>query len=187
MIAWRQEPPCPAPALLPPDNLFESSGQEVKSMQFNEPDFDGLCWHDCHIWGMSFRCGDPAKDDWTSELAMDIDFICEWRCADENARFRVAPALLTFHGVQSLAIDVRWEESCLAYPLSIAQIARETTSVSALVFGERNWRWQIDLNWPEQGKIMFSAFGFSQLLRSEPVATDEQFLDFAQRRKLLGD
>lgn len=156
-------------------------------MRFTEADFEGLCWHDCHIWALSFRCGDPAEGDWTSELDLDIDFICEWRCADEGARFRVAPALLTFHGMQSLAINVRWEESCLACPLSIAQIARQPTDVPALVAGKDNWRWQIDLNWPERGQIAFSAFGFTQVLRCEPIATHEQFLNHAQRRKVIGD
>lgn len=153
-------------------------------MRFTEAEFDGLCWHDCHIWGLSFRSGDPASGDWTSELALDIDYICEWCCADEHARFRVAPALLTFHGVASLIIDVRWEDDCLAYPLSIAQISRQPRDAPTLVMGQSDWCWQIDLNWPEGGKIAFSAAGFTQSLRCEPIATDQQYLDYAQRRVL---
>ncbi|MGH7135079.1 MAG: hypothetical protein ACREHD_05020, partial [Pirellulales bacterium] len=48
--------------------------------QFSELDFDRLCGHDCHIWGIGFRIDDRAEGDWISERVLDIDFICEWCC-----------------------------------------------------------------------------------------------------------
>jgi hypothetical protein len=35
-------------------------------MIYPEADLDRLCWHDCHIWGIELRAGDPDDGDWTS-------------------------------------------------------------------------------------------------------------------------
>ena len=32
-------------------------------------------WHDNLVYGISFDIGDPARQDWRSELRLDIDFI----------------------------------------------------------------------------------------------------------------
>jgi hypothetical protein len=40
---------------------------------FTEADFDRLSWHDCQIWAVELRVGDPGTEDWTSDLALDID------------------------------------------------------------------------------------------------------------------
>jgi hypothetical protein len=150
-----------------------------------EEDFDRLCWHDCHIWGMSFRAGEPELNDWTSDFVLDIDFICEWCCTNPNGRFRVSPAFLAFHGVQSPQITINWGESSLAHPLSMEEICREGIAQSSLAPGKTNYLWQIKLNWPEGGMIKFSAFGFTQTLRTEPVLNDEQFLSLKARTTLL--
>lgn len=42
-------------------------------MRHTETDFDRLSWHDCHLWGLELRAGDPDAGDWTSDLALDID------------------------------------------------------------------------------------------------------------------
>ena len=39
-----------------------------------EADFDRLSWHDCHIWGFELRPGNPDDGDWSSDLALDIDW-----------------------------------------------------------------------------------------------------------------
>lgn len=49
-------------------------------MSYTEADFDVLSWHDCHVWAVEFRAGDPDEGDWTSDLALDIDFIVECCC-----------------------------------------------------------------------------------------------------------
>ena len=43
-------------------------------MIYTEADFDRLSWHDCHIWGIELRAGDADDGDWTSDLALDIDW-----------------------------------------------------------------------------------------------------------------
>ena len=76
-------------------------------MIYTEADFDRLSWHDCHIWGIELRAGDPDDGDWTSDLVLDIDFIVEWICGTGGGgQFRVAPATLVFHGVTDPKIDI---------------------------------------------------------------------------------
>ncbi len=48
------------------------------TMVYTESGFDQLSWHDCHIWGLELRAGDPDEGDWTSDLVLHIDFIVEW-------------------------------------------------------------------------------------------------------------
>lgn len=51
-------------------------------MIHTDADFERLSWHDCHMWGVELRPGDPDEGDWTSDLALDIDFIVEWICGE---------------------------------------------------------------------------------------------------------
>lgn len=109
-------------------------------------DFDQRCWHDCRIWGIEFRAGDPEQDDWTSDLRLDIDYICQWLCDSGPCRFLVAPAFLVFHDVVNLmiAIERRDPEGGLVptHPLAATNNVR-----SATVQSEHGWK--IKLNDPE--------------------------------------
>ncbi|HQU42358.1 MAG TPA: hypothetical protein PK867_06075 [Pirellulales bacterium] len=149
-----------------------------------ERDFDRVCWHDCHIWGLSFHTGEPQNDDWTSELVFDIDFICEWCCNNDSGRFSVAPAFLVFHGVEAAEISIHWGAGQI-YPLSIAEISRDQTGQYSLPSGKTNYRWEIKLNWPQGGRIAFHSFGFTQTLRTEPALIDEQCFSLKARTVLL--
>ena len=51
-----------------------SSGAMRRAMTYTEADFDRLSWHDCHIWGVGLRVGEPDEGDWTSDLVLDLDF-----------------------------------------------------------------------------------------------------------------
>jgi hypothetical protein len=174
-----------APASLPERTAARYYSTRMIRVQFTEVDVDRLCWHDCHIWGISFRGGSPERGDWTSELVLDIDFICEWCCTEEKGRFKVAPALLVFHGVQALAVAVNWEQGSLVCPLSIAEISRQLIGPCSLSPSKENSSWRIRLNWPEGGEIRFTAFGFTQTLRASPVLIEEQFLSWDVRNDLL--
>ena len=74
--------------------------------------FDRLSWHDNYVYGIHFAIGDIERGDWRSDLVLDIDHIVEWVCgAGQAARFRVAPATLTFHHVTDLRLAVDWGDS----------------------------------------------------------------------------
>jgi hypothetical protein len=156
-------------------------------MTHTQVDFDRLSWHDCHIWGIELRAGDPNEDDWTSDLALDIDFITEWICGvSQQAQFRVAPATLVFHGVTDPRIDIDWGHSgfqTALHPASIAAIERELVRDQKVHLDRPYYRWWIGLNWPDKSEVTFGAVGFTQTLRAEPIVTDKQCLSLKERNR----
>ncbi len=161
---------------------------DLKTMTHTEVDFDRLSWHDCHIWGIELRPGDPDAGDWTSDLALDMDFIVEWICGvGGNTQFLVAPASLVFHGVTDAKIDIDWGSAALqvaVHPASIGSIERERIQDQRVYLDRPYYRWRICLNWPEGGEIAFGAVGFTQTLRAQPVVTDKQCLSLRERARL---
>ncbi len=145
-----------------------------------------MSWHDCHIRGLEFRVGAAEEDDWTSDLALEIDFIVEWICgAAGGAQFRVAPATLVFHGVTDLDIHADWGDSGFRVALqeaSIDRIERVAVRDQKVYLDRPYYQWSIVLNWPKSGVISFGAYGFMQTLRGEPILTDQQRLRPSQRR-----
>lgn len=152
-----------------------------------ESDFDDLSWHDCHIWALELRAGDPEQGDWTSDLALDIDFIVDWVCGtDGGGQFRVAPATLVFRGVTDLRVAVDWGASnfqVALHPASIDGITREQIHDSKVYLDRTYYRWKIGLNWPAGGEITFGASGFTQTLRADPVLTERQHLTLRERTR----
>src|SRR5688500_7428649 len=119
--------------------------------------FETLSWHDCHIWRIEFRTGDPAENAWTSRLALRIDYIVEWLCsADRTFTFRLAPALLVFHDVSAPRIAVDWATNGESAPIQdvvIDRIERELDESAGLAVPY--YRWTIQMNWPAGGTITF--------------------------------
>lgn len=98
-----------------------------------EADFEQMSWHDCHVWRIEFRVGEPDEDDWTSDLVLGLDFITQWLCGDDrNCSFKIAPANLVFHGVTDPQIAIRWGDSgfqTAIHHACIDQITREAVRV----------------------------------------------------------
>jgi hypothetical protein len=155
-----------------------------------DAEFERLSWHDCHIWGLALRVGDPEDGDWTSDLLLDIDFIVEWVCGlDGGGQFRVAPATLAFHGVTDPRISIDWDDrgqQVALHAMSIDGIERERVREQRVYLDRPYYRWRIRLNWPAGGEIAFGAVGFTQTLRAEPLLTDRQHLSTRQREHLAG-
>jgi hypothetical protein len=155
---------------------------------FTDEDFDALSWHDCHVHGIELRTGHWGDGDWTSELALDIDFIVGGSCAiGREVVVLVAPATLVFHDATALRIGITWAPRGSGRPLepaSISHIERHPPD-GAQASGKKAYEWTIAFNWPDGGVIEFGATRFSQQLRSEPVdAGSAQHLSTAQRRDL---
>ncbi len=161
----------------------------MEASDVTDSDFESLSWHDCHMWGLSIGAGDPDAGDWTSDLALDLDFIVEWICGiDQTFQFRVAPATLTFHGVTDLGIGVSWGDGALQaaiHPISIDRIGREAVEQQKVFLDRPYYRWKIQSNWPAAGEIVFGAVGFTQRLRAEPVLSARQHLSRHERRGVL--
>lgn len=147
-------------------------------MKYRTSDFGNLSWHDCHIWGIQLRIGDPEQNDWTSDLDLDIDFILEWICGtDGQCQFRVAPANLVFHDVTDLSITIDWGRSGFQvsiHPVSIEAIERSLIDEQKICLDRPYYRWSIKLNWPEGGLLQFGATGFTQSLRAAPILRQQQ-------------
>jgi hypothetical protein len=153
-----------------------------------DAEFEHLSWHDCHIWGLEFRAGEPDEKDWTSGLVIRLDFIVEWLCGIAGgADFRVAPAELIFHGVTDPWISIAWGSGFQAalHPGSIDRIEREPIQNQKVFLDRPYYRWRIALNWPAGGEIGLGAVGFTQTLLAEPTLTSRQHLTLSERSRVL--
>jgi hypothetical protein len=148
------------------------------------PDFDAMSWHDNIVYGLQFHVGDASQGDWLHDLSFDIDYIVEWvrdgePSGEQRARFRVAPATLTFHDVTDLRIGVDFGDSDSRNAinnLSIANVTRQAVDDTQRFPDRDYYRYRIELSLPQGGEIAFGARGFTQVLRAEPVLLDEQWL-----------
>lgn len=148
-------------------------------------DFDRVSWHDNAVYGLRLEIGDPERDDWRSNLVLDLDHIVEWVCGiGRSAQFRVAPATLTFHDITDLQVAVDCGDTggqVALYALSIDAITRERLVDQKICFDRPYYRWRIALNWPQGGEIRFGASDFTLELRAEPVLQDQQQLSPVER------
>ena len=131
-----------------------------------------MSWHDNHVHGLAIEEGAHGL----GELRLDLDHIVEWlACADGKCSFRLAPALLTFHGVSDLVVSLDYAgPSAALTPFSIHEVRR-----TLLPHGR--YAWEIELNWPK-GRIAFNADGFAQVLHGNAVESERQYLSAAERR-----
>ena len=128
--------------------------------------------------GIHIRNPDEGHD---FDFVLDIDHILEWIKIDTHYEFMVAPATLTFHGVDKLAIDIG-----LAYKedLIINESERtETTTQQERKAGLRKFCWQINMQSlaGRENRICFEAQGFTQKLTKEPVGPTGQSLEDEER------
>ena len=160
-------------------------------MVHTEADFERLSWHDCHIWSLELRVGDPDEGDWTSDLALGIDWIEEWICrTDGGGEFRVAPAELVFHGVTDPSVALAWHPEgpqAALHLVSIDRIEREPQADQRVFLDRPYWRWRVRANWPRDGEIAFGAVGFTQTPLGEPLLLEgRQHLTRSERARSLG-
>jgi len=150
-------------------------------------DFERLSWHDDTLYGLRLEIGDPERNDWRSDLVLDVDHIVEWvrgGDGDGGCRFRVAPATLTFHHATDLKVAVDCGDTggqVALHALSIDAVTRERIVDQKICFDRMYYRWRIALNWPRGGEICFGASDFTLDLRAEPILQDQQQLSALDR------
>lgn len=151
-------------------------------------DAESCTWHDDTFYGLRLDIGDPQRNDWRSDLMLDLDHIVDWvRGSDGGCRFRVAPATLTFHHVTDLQVAVDCGDTggqVALHALSIDGITRERIVDQKICFDRPYFRWRIAFNWPQGGEIRFGASDFTLDLRAEPVLLDQQQLSPLDRKPL---
>ena len=146
-------------------------------MQWTDASFDAMSWHDNHVHGIQVGVDNP--DHGTGTLTLDLDHILEWippSAPGEAFRFRIAPALLTFHEISSLRIEIDWAGAGMT-PFSIGEIARRKLEYG---IGFTSWAWTIEVNWPK-GRITFDGPRFTQRLAGPLIDSNEQWLTGKQR------
>jgi len=147
-------------------------------MNWTEADYDELSWHDNHVHGIAIREGEHG----TGELILDLDYIVEWIKDGNKFKFKIAPALLTFHRISDLIISLNYvNPSAAITPFSLSDISREK---HVFANGYSSFRWSMGINWPE-GTVSFIADGFKQFLRSEPLLVENQHLSTQERENLI--
>jgi hypothetical protein len=153
-------------------------------------DSERVSFHDCHIYRVELRAGDPELQNWTSDLALDIDFIVEWICGPgAKCEFRVAPADLIFHQVTDLRMNIEWSRSGFQnsiHPMSIEAVEQKPVKEQKVCLDRPYYSWTIHLNWPAGGEIAFGAAGFTLTQRAEPILTPRQHLLSSERNPRAG-
>jgi hypothetical protein len=153
---------------------------------FTERDFDRLSWHDNPIYSFAI---DNDVTQWKSDLILDIDHIVEWLCGvGRKAQFRIAAATLKFHHVTDLRVNVDWGNSRMQVAVSemiLDHIERHQVEEQLICLDRPYYLWTLRLNHPRPGgEITFGASGFTQVLRQEPLVSDEQRLMLGDRVRL---
>ena len=145
-----------------------------------DADFERMSWDGCRIWKVEVAAGLVEGQ---ADLVLGLDLVVDALCGfNREARFKLAPAALTFHGVTDLKMAIDCGDSgfrLLVQPLSIAEITRAPTKDPSY------HAWRVRLGWPPDGEITFGASGFDQVLLAEPVIGETNFLTAAQRRQMF--
>lgn len=130
---------------------------------WTEADFVDMGWHDVVLYSMSFPQADYA-------IRFDIDYIFKWHWEREAlSGWDVAPCTLQFNNVSDLRVSLSWQ---MQGDTSIQNITRNNSRPSPN--GKfMLWDYQIEL---DAGDLRFTATGFTQATRRQPIFSTSQFL-----------
>lgn len=143
--------------------------------KWNDADFDGMSWHDNQVHGV--RISNP-RETYDCDLILDLDYLLEWIHRGETFDWLVAPATLTFHGVDNVKFDFQLS---FRDDIQISSIERlDITPAPEREMGLRIWHYTIKLQ-VQNGRLSFDARGFDQGLRRAPRVLNRMKLDEAER------
>jgi hypothetical protein len=134
---------------------------DVKNM-WTDFEFDDLGWHDCRLYSIQFP-------DENFKLSFDIDYIFQWEAVNDEFKFWVSPCDLIFSDVSELKVELNYKNSMLLF---ISEVRRSSSRLSPngkMII----WDYLIEC---DHGKITFSATGFQQNVRYQPVLSESQDL-----------
>lgn len=145
---------------------------------FTISDYEEMGWHDNYIHNFGFR----YKDGHYFNLYFDIDYILKWNNPDPPEKFYsfwIAPSTLEFEQAFDLVIDIDGRGLGLE-PLQISDLFLKDKYEQE----PNRWvyNWYLDL---QNGSIKFSSYGFSQLIREEPILSKNQMLNLNDRNGVL--
>lgn len=146
-------------------------------MRLDDPSF-----HDDSIYGLRLVSAEPERDDWRSELVLDIDHILEWQKQDDGRfRFVVVQADLCFENVSDLKVSFACPGFSLN-PLPILAIERSDKLSKNPNSALEDYEWTIRLADRADGRLTFRASGFRLDQVGTPGEYDEQTIPQHLRR-----
>ncbi len=151
---------------------------------FNEigDDFPGS-FHDDSIYAFRLISPEPDRDDWRSELILDIDHILEWmKGGDGRFRFRLVQADLCFVNVSDLKITFGYPDTSIT-PLPIDRIVRSPEAVITRQNDYQEFQWEIVLNDQMNGTLKFRSTGFRLQETGDRIVSDQQQIPQHLRNK----
>ncbi len=141
-----------------------------------EPSF-----HDDCIYAIRLISPEPDRDDWRSELVLEIDHILKWVKGDGGRyRFVLVQANLCFENVSGLRVSFSFSEFSLI-PLPIDRIERSTEPVKVHGDQYREFSWIIYLNDRAGGLLTFRSTGYHLEKVGKPAEFEEQTIPKHQR------
>lgn len=134
---------------------------------WTDDDFSVMGWHDAQLYSVDFP-------DEFQKIKLDIDYLFKWHWQEGRCMgWDVAPCDIVFHNVSRFRMDVNMGDNV---PVCILDVRRSNErSITKLTL----WDYQIELN---LGMIAFSATGYVQTLRQEPIFSETQNLILRQSK-----
>lgn len=138
-------------------------------------------FHDNLIRGVYFASG---VDDFSSDIHFDIDHILQWvHCSvnEGESLFSVSRALLKFHGVSDLKLDISWGDTHYSQysgcrsGVYIISIKKEKVESPLALEGGCYYEWQIFTH-SKGSTIKFGASSMSLELIGTPKTVNRQYL-----------
>ncbi len=132
-----------------------------------DSDFSDMGWHDARLYAVAL----PDED---FKLTLDIDYIFKWeKLYDSVTGFWVSPCDLIFGNVSSFKVSIDFGDTNLLFISDIQRKNKRLTPNGKY----SEWDYQIQC---DNGLISFSATGFEQRVRKQPVLSKTQ--DLARNR-----
>ena len=99
---------------------------KLEKQTWTDADFEEMGWHDATVRALGF-------DDEAHRLLIDLDYIFEWiHPEDEGGHFEfwIAPAVMVFSEVSSLAISFKEDENFLLSGIEVQDLYRGPSALS---------------------------------------------------------
>lgn len=131
---------------------------------WSDSDFADMGWNDNRVYSIVI----PDED---FKLSLDIDYIFKWeKDRDTYSGFWVSPCNLTFFNVSGFKSEIDYKDRNLLF---ISEIKR---SNERLAPNKKFMVWDYEIEC-DNGLISFSATGFEQVVRTQPVLSESLDLD----------
>ena len=126
---------------------------------WSDSDFADMGWDQSRLYSI-------AIPDENFKLVLDIDYIFKWqREGSSYSGFWVSPCNLIFHNVSGFKSEIDYKDNNLLFVSEIRRSNERLTPNKMFTA----WDYEIEC---DNGSISFSATGFEQTVRKQPVLSE---------------